>query len=141
VHLVDLNVLLYAVNRQDTNHGAAKRWLDDALNGATAVGFAWLVIIGFLRLTTRPGVFPRPIGVDDALATIRTWLGSPVAVTVEPTPQHLAVLGNLLERSGTAANLTNDAHLVALAIEHRAAVCSFDRDFTRFAGVRVITPP
>jgi hypothetical protein len=35
---------------------------------------------------------------------------------------------------GTAGNLTTDAHLAALAIEHGATLVSFDRDFNRFDG-------
>jgi predicted nucleic acid-binding protein len=33
-----------------------------------------------------------------------------------------------------------DAHLAALAIEHGATVCTADRDFRRFKGVRVVDP-
>jgi predicted nucleic acid-binding protein len=42
----------------------------------------------------------------------------------------------LLVAAGTAGNLTNDAHLAALAIEHIAEVGTFDRNFKRFAGLR-----
>jgi predicted nucleic acid-binding protein len=42
----------------------------------------------------------------------------------------------LLREGGTAGNLTTDAHLAALAIEHGADIVSFDRDFDRFPGVR-----
>ncbi len=54
---------------------------------------------------------------------------------VEPTARHLAVLSGLLEESGVGANLVNDAHLAALAIEHSATLVSFDHDFARFAGL------
>ena len=37
---------------------------------------------------------------------------------------------------GTAGNLTTDAHLAALAIEHQAELHSTDADFARFAGLR-----
>ncbi|WP_227431950.1 PIN domain-containing protein [Cutibacterium modestum] len=43
----------------------------------------------------------------------------------------------MLAESGTAGNLTNDAHLAALALEFDATVVTFDRDFGRF-GVRVM---
>ena len=36
---------------------------------------------------------------------------------------------------GPGGNLTSDAHLAALAIEHGAGLCTFDRDFDRFAGL------
>jgi uncharacterized protein len=39
--------------------------------------------------------------------------------------------------AGTAGNLTTDAHLAALAIEHDAELVTFDRDFERFAGLRM----
>jgi uncharacterized protein len=37
---------------------------------------------------------------------------------------------------GTAGNLTRDAHLAALSIEHGAELCSGDADFARFPRVR-----
>jgi predicted nucleic acid-binding protein len=46
------------------------------------------------------------------------------------------VLRDLLVPLGTAGNLTTDAHLAALAIEHGAELCSSDSDFSRFRGLR-----
>ncbi|MGH8488528.1 MAG: PIN domain-containing protein [Gammaproteobacteria bacterium] len=37
--------------------------------------------------------------------------------------------------AGTGGNLTTDAHLAALAIEHGATLGSFDGDFERFSGL------
>ncbi len=53
-----------------------------------------------------------------------------------PTERHAAVLRELLDPLGTAGNLTTDAHLAALAIEHGALLCSSDTDFARFTGLR-----
>jgi len=47
-----------------------------------------------------------------------------------------ALLRRLLVGASTAGNLSNDAHLAALAIEHGATLNSFDRDFERSAGPR-----
>jgi predicted nucleic acid-binding protein len=33
-----------------------------------------------------------------------------------------------------------DAHLAALAIEHGAVLCTNDRDFTRFPGLKSFNP-
>jgi predicted nucleic acid-binding protein len=46
------------------------------------------------------------------------------------------VLAGLLSETGTAANLVNDAHLAALAVEHDAVLVSYDADFGRFSGLR-----
>lgn len=136
MHLVDANVLLYAVNTASPQHRRARAWLDAALSGSGTVGFAWTVVLAFIRSATHPAVFPRPLSPEEALATVRAWVGEPPALVVEPTARHLDVLGGLLAESGTASNLVSDAHLAALAVEHNATLVSFDADFGRFRGVR-----
>ena len=140
MNLVDANVLLYAVNENATHHDAARRWLDAALAGATTVGWSWIVLLAFLRVSTRPGIFPRPLPLDVAIDVVRLWQSAPSSVIVEPTVQHLDVLSSLLSDVGTGGNLVNDAHLAALAIEHRATVVTFDRDFARFKSVPIERP-
>jgi toxin-antitoxin system PIN domain toxin len=136
VHLPDANVLLYAVNESAPDHAAALRWLDGALNGQRAVGFAWVVLLAFLRLSTHRAVFERPLTAEQALGVIRDWLGQPPAVVISPTARHIDVLAGLLAETGTAANLVNDAHLATLAVEHDAVLISYDADFGRFRGLR-----
>jgi predicted nucleic acid-binding protein len=57
----------------------------------------------------------------------------------EATPRHADIVGRLLERE-TRADLVPDAHLAALAIEHGLVLCSADRDFGRFEGLRWENP-
>jgi uncharacterized protein len=140
VVLVDANVLLYAVNDSMPQHAHAKRWIEHALNGNEAVGFAWLVLLAFVRLATLPVLFPMPLEADTALDLVDDWLGARPAVVVHPTARHAPVLRRLLSDSGTAGNLVSDAHLAALCIEHNARICTFDRDFNRFPGVRAFAP-
>ena len=86
--LPDLNVLLYATNKDSKQHGRARDWLEAAFEEPAGVGFAWA-----------------------------------------------ALLARLLIEAGAGGNLTTDAHLAALAIEHGATLASFDRDFGRFTGL------
>ena len=133
--LPDTNVLVYAVNAQAAQHGRAIAWLEAAYAGPTGVGFAWLALIAFIRLTTRQGILPRPLSVEDALGLVRDWLAHPRSRILQPTDAHERVLGGLLRAAGKAGDLSNDAHLAALAIEHGATLASFDRDFDRFDGL------
>ena len=140
MQIVDANVLLYAVNERSEQHDDAKGWLDRALSGRETVGFTWIALMAFVRLTTHPRVFPDPLSIEDAATIVRTWLAQPTAVVVEPTTRHIDVLEGFLSDLGTAGNLVNDAHLAALAVEHGADIVSFDADFSRLEGVRWITP-
>jgi toxin-antitoxin system PIN domain toxin len=136
VRLVDLNLLLYAIDEEAPAHERAKAWLEEALSGTEELGFAWVVLLGFVRLTTSPAVFEAPLGADEALDIVDGWLAQPVATVVDPSERHARNLRELLAPLGTAGNLTTDAHLAALAIEHGAELCSRDADFSRFPGLR-----
>lgn len=134
--LVDLNLLLHAVDEGSPAHAPARDWLEEILSGTEEVGFAWVVLLGFVRLTTNPAVFDAPLEVEEALDVVDDWLAQPVATVVEPSDRHSRSLRELLAPLGTAGNLTTDAHLAALAIEHGAELCSRDGDFARFPGLR-----
>ena len=138
--LVDASVLLYAVDRRSPHHEASSSWLERSLRGSEPVGIAWSSIHAFLRLSTSPSMFSTPLSVEEACHQVRSWLGAPAVLLVEPTTRHPDVLCGLLEATGTAGNLVADAHLAAIASEHAATVISFDADFLRFPGVRSQRP-
>lgn len=140
MRLVDANVLLYAVNEDAQHHTASRAWLDAALGGGDAVGFSWIVGVAFLRLSTSAAVFPTPLAIDEAVGQLHDWTSGGTASWVEPSAGHLTHLERVLQGLGTGGNLVNDAHLAALAVEHRAAIVSYDNDFARFEGVRWTTP-
>ena len=107
-----------------------------AFDAAEGVCFAWVALLGFVRLSTRRGIIAAPLRTDDAIAVVRDWLSHERASIIQPSDRHLLILGRLLVGAGTAGNLSTDAHLAALAIEHGATLASFDGDFERFSGLR-----
>lgn len=140
MRLVDANVLLYATNRDADHHEESRAWLDGALSGGETVAFSWIVLLAYVRLATKVGLFPRPLSVAEAMARVDAWSAAGPAVVVDPTPDHARVLARLLADVGAGGNLVNDAHLAALAVEHRGVVISYDNDFGRFPGVTWLTP-
>ena len=138
--LVDANVLLYSVNQDAPHHEESRAWLDDALSGQATVAFAWLPLLAFVRLSTKIDLFPAPLTVEAAFARVDEWLAQPSAVVVEPTARHATLVRELLVGARAGGNLVSDAHLAALAIEHRCQVVSYDRDFARFGAVDWETP-
>lgn len=132
----DVNVLVAALHQQVPHHVRARKAIEAAFNGRAPVGLAWVAMTGFVRISTRRGIFERPLDVEQALQAVDHWVSHPSAVIVNPGPRHQGLLSRLLLAAGAAGHLTTDAHLAAMAIEHNAVLASFDRDFERFAGLR-----
>jgi uncharacterized protein len=135
--LPDTNVLVNSVNEFSASRKQAAHWLETAFDSDAGVGFAWLALVGFVRVSTQHGILKTPLSPGIALELMDAWLSHPRARILHPTDRHGDILARLLLVAGTAGNLTNDAHLAALAIEHGATLGSFDQDFKKFPGVKL----
>jgi toxin-antitoxin system PIN domain toxin len=138
--LIDVNILLYAVHRQAAQHEPIRRWWETTIAGDELIGLAWIVVLGFIRLATRPGVFQKPLAVDDAISVVDEWLHQPNVRLVIESDEHWRHLMDSLRESGTAGNRATDAHLAALARANGATVVSCDADFGRFRQMRWENP-
>jgi toxin-antitoxin system PIN domain toxin len=140
VILVDANILIYAVDADSPHHAPARRWLEETLSGDTPVALPWVVILAFLRITTRSGILRNPLPAEAAIEYVESWLQQPYVSAIGPGEHHWPVLRSLLRASGTAGNLTSDAHVAAMALEHGCTIASADNDFRRFAGISHLNP-
>lgn len=138
--LPDVNLLLHAYNRESPRHAAARVWWEGLMNGSGQVGLAWVAILGFVRISTHRHILSHPLPVEAACALAASWLDQPQVSVVHPGDRHPEIVFGLLRALGTAGNLTTDAHLAALAIEHQAEIHSTDADFRRFSGLRWSNP-
>ena len=138
--VVDLNILLYAVNLDTPVHKAARKWWEAALNDEEPVGLPWVVLLGFIRISTNRKVFENPLPPEEAIARVDSWLSVPVVHILHESEEHWTILSRLLNEAGTAGNLTTDAHLAALAIANGAMLVSCDHDFARFSHLRWENP-
>ncbi|MET0516180.1 MAG: type II toxin-antitoxin system VapC family toxin [Nitrospiraceae bacterium] len=138
--LIDLNILLYAVNEEAPHHGPVLAWWEQALNGDEPLGLPWVVVLGFLRIATNHDIFPRPLDPDTAIGTVHAWLSLDNTSLLREKDEHWEILRSLLSESGSAANLVTDAHLAALAISYGAVLISCDNDFARFKRLRWENP-
>lgn len=138
--LLDVNLLVYAVDTGSPHHAVAGDWLDRQLNGATAVGFPWETITAFLRIVTHPRIYERPVSIASAWERMRLWLACETAWIPQPGVRHAEILGEFLKLPGIRANLVPDAHLAALSIDHGLVLCSADTGFARFPRLRWTNP-
>jgi len=134
--LLDANLLLYAVHEQADRHETAVEWLTEQLNGSRRVGIPWASLGAFLRISTHPRAFERPLPPGTAWQRVADWLSAPVVWTPEPGPRHSEILGGLVRTYDVRGNLVPDAMLAALALEHGLTLCSSDTDFARFRELR-----
>lgn len=138
--LVDANLLLYARLSCYGEHKAAHTWLDRHLNARAGVALPWESLLAFLRLSTNRRLFPKPLPMDVAWRQVREWLALPSTWSPRPTERHEATMETLVLGRGLSPKLIMDAHLAAMAIDHRLVLCSADRDFKRFDGLRFEDP-
>ena len=136
----DVNLLIYAYDVHSSKHPEAKHWLESLMNGDSLIGIPWASILGFIRISTSPNIFPNPVTLKDSENAVRSWLSRRETIIVHPGDQHADILFHILKHAGTAGNLTTDAHLAALAIEHQAELHSTDADMSRFPGLKWFNP-
>ena len=138
--LPDVNLLIYASNSADPRHTAARQWWESTVTGPVTVALPWIAINGFLRLMTHPKLLTRPMRAADVTARVRTWLAHPNVMPIEPGQRFPSLFLDAIDALGTAGNMTTDAYLAALAVEHQAELHSNDADFSRFPGLRWRNP-
>jgi hypothetical protein len=140
VILVDANLLIHAYHLRSPLHQESRAWLERVLSGPGLVRFAWVTLWAFLRISTSPRVFERPLSPEEAAAAVSAWLARPNAGILEPGERHWEILVGLMKDGQTAGPLVMDAALAALAIENGATLQTTDRDFSRFQGVAFENP-
>jgi toxin-antitoxin system PIN domain toxin len=140
VILVDANLLIYAYNLTSPFHAPAQRWLEEVFSGPEPLGISWTSALAFLRITTNPKAFTHAFTIEEATSIVEGWYVQPSVVLVQAGEKHLPILVQLLRESHAYGPLVTDAHLAALAIEHRATLCSTDSDFSKFPGLTYKNP-
>lgn len=138
--LVDVNIPIHAVSGGARGHDRLRAWWDERLSSASPIAIPWAVSFGFVRIMTNPRIVQPALDVDEALACVASWFAQPCVRVIEPLDGHWELAASLLHHAGAAANLTTDAHLAALAIQHGCELCSTDTDFARFPGLRWHNP-
>lgn len=136
----DVNLLVYAYNADMPHHAAARAWFERIMTDEHPIGFPWASVMGFVRIMTNRSAVVQPITSDEACGVVRTWLEREHAQILDPGPRHLELFQGMLAAAHGAGNLTTDAHLAAIAVEYQAELCSNDRDFGRFPGLRWSNP-
>ncbi len=138
--LLDANLLIYAYDSTSPFHARSRRWFESVLAFPEPVGLPWPTILAFVRIMTDRRIFKQPLALEEAVEIVDEWLEWPSVTVPSPGLRHWSLLRKILTEGQAKGPLVPDAHLAALAIEHGAELCSTDRDFSRFEGLRWTNP-
>ncbi len=138
---IDTNVLVFAEIESAPEHEVARELLRELAEGPSPWAIPWPCIYEFLRVVTHPRVFDPPVPAPHALAEVRRLIESPTLLLLGEGPRHLETMEHVIDDSGATGNLIHDAHIAALCLEGGVSeLFTGDRDFARFAGLRVTNP-
>ena len=140
-YTVDVNVLLYASDRESPFHDAAATFLRERAEDPDIFCLTWPVIMGYLRSATHPRLFERPLSPRAAVDNIAALLGLPRCRVVSEPEHFLELYRDIAVDVAARGNLVPDAHVAALARAHGIrTIYSHDRDFRKFPFMRVVDP-
>ena len=139
--LLDANVLLYAYNADSPHNAACRTWLESALNDAEEpVALPWQSILAFVRIATNPRAVNKPLPSGAACGIVRQWLEHPNVIAVGYGERFWQLFCEQVVEAKVSGPLVSDAALAAVTLEQGATLCSTDKDFRRFAALKLIDP-
>ncbi len=138
---VDANILIYASDRESPYHERARDEIERCSNGPEPLYLFWPVVIAYLRVSTHPSVFVRPLRFADASGNIERLLERRHVRAPGEDQGFWRTFSAAATAASARGNLVPDAHIVALMRQYGVAtIVTRDRDFRRFDGVRVRDP-
>ncbi len=133
-------MLIYASHEFMPEHKLAKAWLEEVLNSQNRVAIPWSNLLAFIRISSNPRIFDRPLSTKEAVEQVKTWYSLENVWVPQPGKNYFEILTELLLQSNASGNLVSDAHLAALSIEHGLTLYSTDSDFAKFKVLKWVNP-
>lgn len=138
---VDTNILVYAHREDSAFHGTASERMTELSEGLATWAIPWPCLHEFLAIVTHPRIYAPPSPLPRALDQVEAWLESPTLVLLSESAEHWVMLRTLLTAGRIAGPRVHDGRVAALCRQHGVReFWSADRDFGRFADLRVVNP-
>ena len=137
--VLDANLLIYAYDSKSVAHERARAWVELALSGGERVGIPWQSIYAFLRVVSNPRLQVR-FSLEKAMQIVDNLILHSNVTLITPGTLHLSILKSTAIDGQAQGPLLSDAVLAALTIEWGGTLCTTDRDFARFSGLRWTNP-
>ena len=138
--LLDANILLYAYDSDSAHHAVCRSWLEAVFNSEEIVALPWQTLLAFIRISTNSRATKKPLQSAEACKIVSSWLHQANVSVIGAGERFWELLQEQIREAQVTGPLVTDAALAALALEHGATLCSIDRDFRRFRGLKLIDP-
>ncbi len=138
--VLDANLLLYAYDSASIHHKDARRWVEGVFSGVEPVGLPWQTISAFLRILTNTRLPGDRFTMEEAAVIVDEWTALPAVHLLAPGERHWSFFRRMLVDGKASGPLTTDAALAAVAMENGGVLCTTDRDFARFPGLKWMNP-
>lgn len=141
-YLVDTNIFIYATDQDSKFHGPAKSFVSKCMSDDETWCFTWVNIFEYLRVTTHPAVFNKPMSSEEAEKNISSFLSLPqVEILLEGKSFFEVYKELVLETGQVSGNLVHDAHIAALMRQHGVKkIYTLDIQFKVFPYLEVVNP-
>lgn len=142
MRLIDTNILLYSSNADFAEHECVFRFLQNQRARGIAWSVSWPIVYEFLRVTTHPRVFTKPLKPKQAYQYLADLFDRDRVSILVPTERHQEQLIRTIgELSQPAGNFFHDIATAVLLREHGIReIVTADSDFLQFPFLQVINP-
>jgi uncharacterized protein len=142
VFVVDTNIFIYAAEKTFPKHRQAHAMVEQWMQNPEPWFVTWGILYEFMRVTTHSAVFSKPWSWNGAKSFVKALLASPGIKILTHTPNHFAVLEQVVSGYGEIkGNLIHDAHIAVLMKEHGIReIRTCDNHFLKFGFLKVVDP-
>jgi toxin-antitoxin system PIN domain toxin len=138
---VDTNVFVYAHREDSPWHEPAYRCVAALAEKRAHWAIPWPCLHEFLAIVTHPRIYAPPTPLPQAIDQVEAWLEAPSLVLLAEAGGYWEQWRAALEGGRVVGPHVHDARVAALCRHHEVdELWTADRDFGRFAGLRVHNP-
>lgn len=138
---IDTNLLVYAHRADSAWHSRAKEFVESALTGKEKIGIPYHALVEFYGVVTNARIFKNPTAPEVAIKQCKNLIAAPAAEILTESNVSFEILAPLIVKSRVIGSAVYDARIAAVCLEHGVRlIYTLDRDFSRFAGLKVQNP-
>jgi hypothetical protein len=138
---VDTNLLVYAHREDAKFHGEASAALAQLAAGTERWAVPWPCAHEFVAIVTHPKIYKTPTPLELALQALAELNACPTLEFIGEAEGYLDSLAGIAHAARVHGGAIHDARIAAICRFHGVReLWSADRDFSRFAAVKVRNP-